>query len=317
MKPAADSPPASTAVRVILAVSVGHLLNDTIQSLLPAIYPLLKTELNLTFAQIGLITLAFQLTASLLQPLVRRLHRSPAAAVLARDRDGVHARRRGCCCRSPGLSPRCSGRRPWSGSAHRCFIPRPRASPGWRRVAGTVSRNRSSKSAATPAARLALCSPRWFSRTPRSRASRGSSLCRWPAWCCWCASENGIAPNSPNITRAAARNARPPAPASAVTHHRHDHHPRAADLLEIFLHGQPRQLLHVLPHPQIQRLRPERAAAPLPVPCRRRRRHDYRRAHWRSHRTKIRHLGLILGVAPFTLTSCLTRIWFGPPRSPS
>ena len=70
MKPAADSPPASTAVRVILAVSAGHLLNDTIQSLLPAIYPLLKAELNLTFAQIGLITLAFQLTASLLQPLV-------------------------------------------------------------------------------------------------------------------------------------------------------------------------------------------------------------------------------------------------------
>ncbi len=70
MKPATDSPPASTAVRVILAISAGHLLNDTIQSLLPAIYPLLKSELNLTFGQIGLITLAFQLTASLLQPLV-------------------------------------------------------------------------------------------------------------------------------------------------------------------------------------------------------------------------------------------------------
>src|SRR5436305_5460259 len=72
MKPVSDSsaPPASTAVRVILAISAGHLLNDTIQSLLPAIYPLLKAELGLTFSQIGLITLAFQLTASLLQPLV-------------------------------------------------------------------------------------------------------------------------------------------------------------------------------------------------------------------------------------------------------
>ncbi len=68
--PASDTPPASTALRVILAVSAGHLLNDTIQSLLPAIYPLLKVELGLTFAQIGLITLAFQFTASLLQPLV-------------------------------------------------------------------------------------------------------------------------------------------------------------------------------------------------------------------------------------------------------
>ncbi len=62
--------PAATALRVILAISAGHLLNDTIQSLLPAIYPLLKSELGLTFAQVGLITLAFQLTASLLQPLV-------------------------------------------------------------------------------------------------------------------------------------------------------------------------------------------------------------------------------------------------------
>ena len=68
--PDADSPPASTALRVLFAISAGHLLNDTIQSLLPAIYPLLKEELGLTFAQIGLITLTFQLTASLLQPLV-------------------------------------------------------------------------------------------------------------------------------------------------------------------------------------------------------------------------------------------------------
>mgnify|MGYP001546078355 CR=1 FL=1 len=68
--PASGSPPATTALRVILAISAGHLLNDTIQSLLPAIYPLLKTELGLTFGEIGLITLAFQLTASLLQPLV-------------------------------------------------------------------------------------------------------------------------------------------------------------------------------------------------------------------------------------------------------
>src|SRR3954463_11690112 len=68
MKASAEGPRA--AVRVILAVSAGHLLNDTIQSLLPAIYPVLKAELDLSFGQIGLITLAFQLTASLLQPLV-------------------------------------------------------------------------------------------------------------------------------------------------------------------------------------------------------------------------------------------------------
>ncbi len=55
---------------VLLAVSLCHFFNDTIQSLLPAIYPILKQSYNLTFTQIGLITLAFQFTASLLQPLV-------------------------------------------------------------------------------------------------------------------------------------------------------------------------------------------------------------------------------------------------------
>ena len=60
----------STVFTVLAAVSVGHLLNDLIQSLLPAVYPLLKSELGLDFWHIGLITLTNQLTASLLQPLV-------------------------------------------------------------------------------------------------------------------------------------------------------------------------------------------------------------------------------------------------------
>ena len=51
-------------------ISISHLLNDTIQSLIPSIYPLVKTNFHLNFAQIGLITLTFQLAASLLQPLV-------------------------------------------------------------------------------------------------------------------------------------------------------------------------------------------------------------------------------------------------------
>jgi len=55
---------------VIGALSVCHLLNDMVQSLLPAIYPILKTALALDFRHIGLITLANQLTASLLQPVV-------------------------------------------------------------------------------------------------------------------------------------------------------------------------------------------------------------------------------------------------------
>jgi FSR family fosmidomycin resistance protein-like MFS transporter len=55
---------------ILSAISLSHLLNDTIQSLLPAIYPVLKNSFALTFAQIGLITFVFQVTASLLQPVV-------------------------------------------------------------------------------------------------------------------------------------------------------------------------------------------------------------------------------------------------------
>jgi len=61
---------ARTAFPILAMLSVCHLLNDMIQSLLPAIYPLLKDSFRLDFGQIGLITLTFQVTASLLQPFV-------------------------------------------------------------------------------------------------------------------------------------------------------------------------------------------------------------------------------------------------------
>jgi len=59
-----------TTFSVILALSFCHLLNDMMQSLVPALYPILKSSYGLTFSQVGLITLAFQCTASMLQPLV-------------------------------------------------------------------------------------------------------------------------------------------------------------------------------------------------------------------------------------------------------
>ncbi|BET63406.1 putative membrane efflux protein [Yersinia pseudotuberculosis] len=59
-----------TSFSILGAISVSHLLNDMIQSLILAIYPLLQAEFSLSFAQIGLITLTYQLTASLLQPLI-------------------------------------------------------------------------------------------------------------------------------------------------------------------------------------------------------------------------------------------------------
>lgn len=59
-----------TTFRVLVAISFCHLLNDMIQSLIPAMYPILKNTFALDFGQVGLITLAFQLTASLLQPVI-------------------------------------------------------------------------------------------------------------------------------------------------------------------------------------------------------------------------------------------------------
>ena len=60
----------NTLFAILVALSFSHLLNDMIQSLIPAIYPILKESFRLSFSQIGLITLTFQLTASLLQPVV-------------------------------------------------------------------------------------------------------------------------------------------------------------------------------------------------------------------------------------------------------
>jgi len=66
-----NSPAAQRAVMpVLIALSTTHLLNDMIQSLIPAIYPIIKDAYALDFRQIGLITLTFQITASLLQPAV-------------------------------------------------------------------------------------------------------------------------------------------------------------------------------------------------------------------------------------------------------
>lgn len=70
----AAAPQASSVTRtawpVLIAISLCHMVNDILQSLLSAIYPLLKEEFALSYAQIGLMTFAFQVTASLLQPVV-------------------------------------------------------------------------------------------------------------------------------------------------------------------------------------------------------------------------------------------------------
>jgi MFS transporter, FSR family, fosmidomycin resistance protein len=62
-----------TVVGILAAISFCHLLNDMMQSLLPALYPMLKSSYRLSFGEIGLLTFTFQFTASLLQPLIGAL----------------------------------------------------------------------------------------------------------------------------------------------------------------------------------------------------------------------------------------------------
>ncbi|HEV2839856.1 MAG TPA: MFS transporter [Chthoniobacterales bacterium] len=66
----AGAVPAAPVFGILFALSFAHLVNDTLQSLIPAIYPILKTELRLDYSHIGLITLTNQLSASFLQPFV-------------------------------------------------------------------------------------------------------------------------------------------------------------------------------------------------------------------------------------------------------
>ena len=68
--PAASASGHTTVMTILFTLSIAHMLNDIFQAMLPAIYPLLKDSYHLTFTQIGLITLTYQLTGSLGQPLV-------------------------------------------------------------------------------------------------------------------------------------------------------------------------------------------------------------------------------------------------------
>jgi FSR family fosmidomycin resistance protein-like MFS transporter len=74
----------TTAIGILTAISFCHMLNDMMQSLLPALYPMLKGTYQLSFGQIGLLTFTFQITASLLQPIIGALaDRTPRPYSLA------------------------------------------------------------------------------------------------------------------------------------------------------------------------------------------------------------------------------------------
>jgi hypothetical protein len=144
---------------VLAALSFAHLLNDTMQSLIPAIYPILKDALQLDFRHIGLITLVNQLTASILQPFVGfYTDRRPKPYSLA---IGMSFTLVGLVLLSlAGSFALVLVAVGFVGIGSSVFHPKRRGSRISRPAVGTASRNRSSRSAAMPAARSARCSQR-------------------------------------------------------------------------------------------------------------------------------------------------------------
>ena len=90
----------TTTFAILVSLSVCHLLNDMNQSLVPALYPILKDSYRLDFGQIGLITLAFQLTASMLQPVVGMVTDDARSPIRCRS-PWASAWSACCCCRWP------------------------------------------------------------------------------------------------------------------------------------------------------------------------------------------------------------------------
>ncbi|WP_396335768.1 MFS transporter [Chromobacterium haemolyticum] len=141
----------STRFRVLGAISFSHFLNDMLQSLLLAIYPLLKGNYQLSFAEIGLMTLTYQCTASLLQPLVGLYTDKkpmPYSLVL-----GMGATLCGLLLlSSAGSFPCCCWPRRWWAQAPRYFIRNRRGWPAWPPAAVLVWPNPFFRWEATPAA---------------------------------------------------------------------------------------------------------------------------------------------------------------------
>lgn len=143
---------------MLFAISLAHLLNDMMQSLLPAIYPTLKTQFHLNFTQIGFVTFTFQLTASLLQPVV---------GFIGGKRPAPFSLPIGMLFTLVGLMLLAFTPNYWVlllataliGTGSSVFH---RGWRGWLRAGGRAWRNRCSKSAATLARRWGRWWPRWL-----------------------------------------------------------------------------------------------------------------------------------------------------------
>ena len=175
-QPAIKAPRAPVArpnvyMAVLLALSLSHLLNDTIQSLIPAVYPILKQSFALDFAKIGMITLTFQVAGALFQPAIGLYtdhHPLPYSAALGMifTLVGVVSSRF-----LHGATPSSWSRLRWSGSARPSFTLKPPDRPDTPPAADKGSPRASFRSEGRRAPR----SVRFWPRSSLCLAGKGAS----------------------------------------------------------------------------------------------------------------------------------------------
>ncbi len=166
-----------TVFRVLAAASLGHLLNDTMQALLPSIYPILKTSFHLNFGQIGVLTLTFQMTASIIAAVYRALHRPQTYALFPADRHGIYAGGLGVALGGTYVCDPAAGRFTDGNGVCGVFILNLRGLLGWLRAAGTGRRSPFSRLAGIAGQRLGPLLAA-FVVLPHGQAGRGPGLRR-------------------------------------------------------------------------------------------------------------------------------------------
>ena len=248
-----------TSFTVLFAIGFCHLLNDMMQALLPAIYPTLKTQFHLNFAQIGLMTLVFQCTASLFQPVVgyfADLKPMPYSLALGMV--------------STLVGPAGAGRRTeLSGAADRRHDDRagfgrvssriqPRGAHGLGRALRSGAIGVPGRRQHRLGDRPADCGRCWW----RPMASAPSSGMR--GWRCSASSSFSMSAPGTSITGCSASRAIRRARDSGLPRGKIvtvAGHPADADLFQILLSRQHQQLLHLLPDPHVPRVGAERPGA--------------------------------------------------------
>ena len=293
----ADEP---TRFKVLGAISFSHFLNDMIQSLILAIYPLLKNDFSLSFVQIGCITLTYQITGSVLQPFIGMYtDRNPQPRALS---VGMGFTLCGLVLLS--LAPNYSTillAAALVGAGSSIFHPESsrvaRLASGGRhglaqsifQVGGNVGTALGPLLAAWIIIPYGRGSVAWFSLAALDRHGRAVQ------------NRQLVLAHRARLAARAPAHARPGASSRGARVALVARDSRGAHVLEVSLPHKPQQLLHVLPDQQIPSVDPVRAAASVRLSLRDRAGHARRRSGRRPHRPKARHLGSILGVAPFTL----------------